>query len=103
VATGHLNVATGSFSRSCFTVKTSTKLSFYRIIPYIAATAKSLSPQKWRMWRQGTLGWTTLIYRINCHAGIVKEFKASFNSISLYKTKFISKNFIWYGYFDKNS
>jgi len=65
VATGHLNVATGSFSRSCFTVKTSTKLSFYRIIgigiPYIVATAKSLSPQKWRMWRQGTLGWTTLL------------------------------------------
>jgi len=53
-------VATGS-SRSCFTVKTSTKLSFYRIIPYIVATANTLSPQKWRMWRQETLGWTTLL------------------------------------------
>jgi hypothetical protein len=53
-------VATGSFSRSCFTVKASTKLLFYRIIPHIVAKAKTLSPQKCRMWRQGTLGWTTL-------------------------------------------
>ncbi len=54
MATGHLNVATGRFSRNGFIVKKSTKLLFYSIFLQIVATAKTLSSQKWRMWRQGS-------------------------------------------------
>ncbi len=48
------HVATGRFSRNGFIVKKSTKLLFYSIFLQIVATAKTLSPQKWRMWRQGS-------------------------------------------------
>jgi hypothetical protein len=54
VATGILNVATGSFSRSCFIVTKWIKFMFYSIFLYTVMTAKTLLPQKWRMWRQGT-------------------------------------------------
>jgi len=54
VATGHLNVATGRFSRNGFIVKILTKLLFNSIFLHIVATAKTLSPQKCRMWRQGS-------------------------------------------------
>jgi len=54
VATGHLNVARGRFSRNGFIVKILTKLLFNSIFLHIVATAKTLSPQKRRMWRQGS-------------------------------------------------
>ncbi len=48
MATGCLNVATGSISRSCLIiVKRSTKLLFCGIFLYIAATLQTLSPQKY--------------------------------------------------------
>jgi len=41
------------FSRSCFIVKMSIKLLLCSIVLKIVATAKTLSPQKCRMWCQG--------------------------------------------------
>ncbi len=54
VTTVHLNVATGRFSRNGFIVKILTKLLFNSIFLHIVVTAKTLSPQKWRMGRQGS-------------------------------------------------
>jgi hypothetical protein len=48
------HVATGRFSRNGFIIKILTKLLFNSIFLHIVATAKTFSPQKWRMWRLGS-------------------------------------------------